>query len=99
MGSNASQAVKIIWTNHAQERQREWEEEVGVTRREVESVVSFPEQIVPGDREVQVAQSRPGNGLLRVPFIEGEDGRRVIIVYWTSRVERYWKGEQNEDSV
>ena len=99
MCSNASQAVKVIWTNHAQERQTEWEEKLGVTRQEVENVVSYPEQIVSGDREIQVAQARRGNGLLRVPFIEGEDGRRVITVYWTSKVERYWKGEQDEDSV
>ena len=77
----------------------EWEEKLGVTRQEVEHVVAYPEQMVPGDREIQVAQSRRGNGLLRVPLIEEEAGRRVITVYWTSKVARYWKGEQDEDSV
>lgn len=91
--------MKIIWTNHAEERQRDWEKKLGITRQEVENVVLHPEQIVPGDRDVRVAQARRGNGLLRVPFTEVEGGRKVITVYWTSKVERYWMGEEDEDSV
>ncbi len=48
----------------------EWEKKLGVTRQEVEDLVSNPEQIVAGDMDVLVAQARTRNGLLRVPFIE-----------------------------
>ena len=58
-----------------------------------------PEQIVPGDRTALVAQNRRGNGLLRVPFVEEEETRKVLTVYWTSRVDRYWEDEQNAYTV
>ena len=40
--------MAVIWTRHAQERQREWQRSRGITR-EVERLVSAPEQVVPGD--------------------------------------------------
>ena len=84
-------AMRIIWTRHAEERQKEWEKKLGITRGEVEDVLRNPEQIVPGDREASVAQSRRGNGLLRAPFVEIAGTRKVLTVYWTSKVEKYWK--------
>lgn len=65
-------AGRIVWTLHAQERQRAWEERLGISREEVESVLRRPEQVVPGERELKVAQSQRGLGLLRVVFAEGE---------------------------
>ncbi len=85
--------MKIVWTKHAAERQQEWEKKLGVTRQEVESLLVEPEQVVPGDLEALVAQKRRGNGLLRVPFIGAGDERKILTVYWTSRVEKYWKEE------
>lgn len=38
-----------------------------------------------------VAQARIRKGLLRVPFVEIEGKRKILTVYWTSKVERYWK--------
>ncbi len=58
-----------------------------------------PQQIAPGDRDALVAQTRRGKGLLRVPFIEMSGGRQILTVYWTSRVEKYWREECNADSV
>ena len=83
--------MNIAWTKHAEERQKEWEKKLRITRQEVENMVKNPEQIVPGDQDALVAQSRRGNGLLRVPFIEVEGNRKVLTVYWTSKVEKYWK--------
>jgi hypothetical protein len=83
--------MKIIWTKHAEDRQKEWEKKLEITRREVENVLKNPEQIVPGDQTILVAQSRRGNGLLRVPFEEGKEGRKAVTVYWTSKVDKYWK--------
>lgn len=83
--------MKIIWTRHAEGRQKEWEKRLGVTRQEVEDLVSHPEQIVPGDMDAFVAQARIRKGLLRAPFVETEGKRKILTVYWTSKVERYWK--------
>lgn len=58
-----------------------------------------PEQIVPGDRDVLVAQARRGNGLLRVLFVEVKGKRKIVTMYWTSKVQKYWKEGQDEDTV
>lgn len=86
-------AVKVIWTRHAEERQREWERKLGIARQEIEELLVNPEQVGPGDLDASVAQARRGNGLLRVPFVEVGEGRKVLTVYWTSRVEKYWREE------
>jgi hypothetical protein len=91
--------VKIIWTRHAQERQEGWQKKLGITRQEVEDLLRNPEKVVPGDLNALVAQARRGNGLLRVPFIEVEGGRKVLTVYWTSRVEKYWREERDANPV
>ena len=83
--------MKIIWTKHAEDRQKEWEKKLGVSRKEVEDLVSNPEQIIPGDVGVLVAQTKTRKGLLRSPFVEIGMERKVLTVYWTSRIERYWK--------
>ena len=43
--------MRIIWTRHAEERQKQWEVKKGITREEVERVVSQPEQVVPGEHK------------------------------------------------
>jgi hypothetical protein len=83
--------MKVIWTAHAQERQKEWEKKLGITKEEIVNLLDKPEQIVPGDMDVFVAQSRTRNGLLRVLFVEREEERKIVTVYWTSKIERYWK--------
>jgi hypothetical protein len=85
--------MNIIWTKHAEDRQKEWEKKLGISRREVENALKNADQIVPGDRGVLIAQTRRGNGLLRIPFVEAAGNRKVLTVYWTSKIERYWKEE------
>lgn len=46
---------EIIWTHHAEARQKEWERKKRVTRSQIEKVINEPEQIVPGDMGVLVA--------------------------------------------
>jgi hypothetical protein len=58
-----------------------------------------PTRIVPGDRGVSVAQGLRGEGLLRVPFVETGGGRKVLTVYWTSKVEKYSTGGRNADPL
>ncbi len=91
--------MQIIWTRHAEDRQREWERKLGITRQEVEETLKDPEQIVPGDLNAMVVQTRRGQGVLRVPFVEEEGNRKVLTVYWSSKVEKYWKGGQRADPV
>ena len=86
--------MKIIWTKHAEDRQREWEKKLGITRKQVEDLLKNPDQIVLGDRGAFIAQTKIRNGLLRSCFIDVGGGRKVLTVYWTSRVERYWKEEK-----
>ena len=50
--------VKIIWTIHAEDRQREWERMKGLTLEVVQNVVRRPDQVVPGDLSVLIAQSQ-----------------------------------------
>lgn len=91
--------MRIVWTKHAEDRQRQWERVLGITRDEIEQLLARPEQITPGDGDVLVAQARRGPGLIRVPFVSEKDGRRVLTVYWTSRIEKYWREQQDEDAV
>jgi hypothetical protein len=86
--------MKIIWTRHAEQRQKDWEQRRGITRLEIERVILNPEQMVRGDLNVIIAQSRRGDGLLRIPCVEVQGGMKVLTVYWTSKVDKYWEGEK-----
>ena len=77
---------------------KEWEKTLRITRDEVESLIKSPAQVVSGDMGILVAQGRTRDGLLRVPFVRTEDSLRIITVYWTSRIEKYWE-EKSEDKV
>ncbi|MGA2463638.1 MAG: hypothetical protein ABSH06_04720 [Thermodesulfobacteriota bacterium] len=83
--------MKIVWTKHAEDRQRQWEKKLEITRQEVENMIRRPEQIVAGDQNTLVAQSKRGNGLLRVAFGGVGGDRKILTLYWTSKVQKYWK--------
>lgn len=55
--------MQIIWTKHAEQRLKEWEQKRQITRTEIERVVLLPDQLVCGDLNILVAQSRSGAGL------------------------------------
>ena len=82
--------MKIIWTKHAKKRQNEWERKKGIIPEVIEEVLSKPDQIVKGDGEILIAQSRKQNGLLRVLFLNLKGGKKIITIYWTSKIEKYW---------
>jgi hypothetical protein len=83
--------MKIVWTKHAEGRQKEWQKKLEITRQEVENMIRKPEQIVSGDQNTLVAQSRRGKGLLRVAFKSVGAERKILTLYWTSKVQKYWK--------
>ncbi|MBP0028424.1 DUF4258 domain-containing protein [Roseofilum reptotaenium CS-1145] len=87
--------MQIVWTKHAEERQQQWSERFGITREEVEAVVTNPQQIILED-DVLVAQVKRGNGLLRVPFVEIGKTKRILTLYWTNQIKRYWQENSHE---
>ena len=48
--------MKIIWTKHAEERQKEWEKKLSITRKEIEDLMNNPEQITTCDMDILIAQ-------------------------------------------
>jgi len=82
--------MDIFWTRHAEERQQQWQRRLGITREEVEAIVANPEQTVIED-EIAIAQTKRGKGLLRVAFADVAGTRRIITLYWTNQVSRYWQ--------
>ena len=90
--------MRIDWTEHAEMRLLEWSRLKNITRAEVEANVEKPDQIVKGHEGLQVAQSARGEGLLRIPFAEAEGGRKIVTLYWTSQVARYWE-EPDANSI
>ncbi|MGA0198653.1 MAG: DUF4258 domain-containing protein [Prochlorotrichaceae cyanobacterium] len=88
--------MKIHWTKHAEERQEQWQQRFQITREEVENVLTAPEQVVP-EGEALVAQSKRGEGLLRVVYVEIAQTQRILTVYWTNQVKRYWREERDEN--
>ena len=91
--------MEIIWTKHAKDRQKQWERKLIITRQEVEDLIRNPEQIVSGDKDDLIAQRQTRNGLLRAPFIEIEGKRKILTIYWTSKVEKYWKEEKSANKL
>ena len=84
-------AMNVVWTDHAQRRLAEWSRRREITREAIEAIVRSPDQVVAGHAGLQVAQSKMENGLWRVPFFDLEGGRKIVTVYWTSRINRYWE--------
>ena len=87
--------MHIVWTRHAEERQKQWQKRLGITREEVEIVLNNPQQIII-ENEVLVAQSKRGNGLLRIVFVNIGNTQRILTLYWTNQVNRYWQEKTDE---
>ncbi len=88
--------MQIVWTKHAEERLQQWEDRLGITREEVEAVVTTPQQTIL-EEDIWVAQVQRGSGLLRVPYADFGKTRRILTLYWTNQVKRYWQEEANEN--
>ena len=91
--------IEILWTAHGMNRQSEWQRKKGITRAEFESVATSPEQVVQGDLNAFVAQSKFKDGLIRVPFVERGGTRKILTVYWTSKVSRYWQESEDKNET
>ena len=49
--------MEIVWSRHAEEHQKEWEQKLSISRQEVEDLLSSPQQVVSGD--LDAFSSRP----------------------------------------
>lgn len=87
--------MQIVWTKHAEERLQQWEDRLGITKEEVEAAVTTPQQTIL-EADILVAQVQRGNGLLRVPYVDIGKTRRILTLYWTNQVNRYWQEDSNE---
>jgi hypothetical protein len=85
--------VEVLISPHADEQIRNRK----LTRERVIHVASEPEQTIPGTKNRYFAQSRYQEGekeyLLRVLVEQVGNELRVITVYPTSKVRKYWRGE------
>ena len=90
--------LKIIFTEHAREQLRERK----ISQELVEEVLKDPEQVVQDAEGNPIAQNRYFDKeegkemLLRVFYREEQGTRRVITVYKTSRIRKYWKQEEGD---
>ncbi|NWF93997.1 MAG: DUF4258 domain-containing protein [Syntrophaceae bacterium] len=75
----------------------------GIPEEWIKEALENPSQIVQGYGGRKIAQKkyflREKEYLLRVVFEEKEDYYLVLTGYLTSQIERYWKGEKDEDRV
>jgi len=85
--------VQFRFSKHTQERLQGR----GIAPELLRRVLETPEQKVPGARGTVVYQSRfeqeGQTFLLRVAVNENADPAVVTTVYFTSKVEKYWKGK------
>ncbi len=84
----------IIWTKHAEERLKEWEQKLKLNKTDVESIVCNPQQIIEGDLDAFVAQFKKDDGLLRIPFKYVREDIKILTIYWTSKTNKYWMEEK-----
>ena len=82
--------MRIIWTKHAEERQQKWQQKLDITREEIEAILTSTQQIITEDNAL-IAQSIQGNGLLRIVFANLGDTKKIITLYWTNPISRYWQ--------
>ena len=82
--------MRIIWTKHAEERQQKWQQKLDITREEIEAILTSTQQIITEDNAL-IAQSIQGNGLLRIVFANLGDTKKIITLYWTNTISRYWQ--------
>ncbi len=83
--------MNIIWTKHAQERLAQWQQKLKILKQDIENIVLNPQQIVEGDLGTSVAQSKFENGLIRVVFTKDSGNLKVLTLYYTSKIDKYWK--------
>ncbi|MHB1646939.1 MAG: DUF4258 domain-containing protein [bacterium] len=73
--------MAVIWTKHAEERLKEWEQKLKLSKTDMENIVCNPQQIIPGDLDAFVAQFKKDDGLLRIPFKYVGEDIKILTIY------------------
>lgn len=82
--------MKIVYTYHARKRMTQRK----VTPEQVEEVLTWPDDILPGERDEEIASKRFGIREIRVVY--EETGRDIVVVYTviSKRLEGQRKGRR-----
>ena len=83
--------MKIVWTKHAEQRLEECKKKINISKNEIERILKNPHQIVKGDLDAFVAQYKFAEGLLRIPFKYIDKDIKILTIYWTSKIDKYWE--------
>ncbi|MGC9169093.1 MAG: DUF4258 domain-containing protein [Desulfurella sp.] len=83
--------MNIVWTKHAQERLTQWQQKLNIRKLDIENIILNPQQIVAGDLDALVAQSKFESGLIRVVFKKESGNIKILTIYYTSKIDKYWK--------
>ncbi|MCL0078506.1 DUF4258 domain-containing protein [Dehalococcoidia bacterium] len=82
---------KVEFIRYAQLQMQERE----INDEDVLDTLKSPGQILLGKKERKIAQKKLDRGgqkgLLRVIFEEKAEVKVIITVYWTSKIEKYWR--------
>jgi len=84
--------MKFILLKHARDQAKER----GINIKTIEDTISNPEQIIPDEKGMKIAQrkyldkSKKKEYLIRVVFKEEREARIGITAYITSKVKKYW---------
>ena len=70
-------------------------QERGIRYEDILNTLNSPGQVLSGKKGRKIAQKKVNRGgekgLLRVIFEEKVDAKVVVTVYWTSKIEKYWR--------
>ena len=70
-------------------------QERGIEHEDILNTLQSPGQVLSGRKGRKIAQKKVNQGgekgLLRVIFEEKVDVKIVVTVYWTSKIEKYWR--------
>jgi len=82
---------KVVFTKYAELQVQER----GMSHKDILDTLNSPGQLLSGKKGRKIAQKKLNRGgeegLLRVIFEEKVDAKVVITVYWTSKIEKYWR--------
>jgi hypothetical protein len=70
-------------------------QERGIRHEDILNTLNSPGQVLSGKKGRKIAQKKVNRGgekgLLRIIFEEKVNAKVVITVYWTSKIEKYWR--------
>lgn len=70
-------------------------QERGMSHKDILDTLNSPGQLLSGKKRRKIAQKKLNRGgeegLLRVIFEQKVNAKVVVTIYWTSKIEKYWR--------